>query len=102
MTSWGFHNVTHAIKPLRGPPEEEFDYEADLKRVQRLGERNSTDRSEDQLETGIFWAYDGEARPALVCVSCLDYKLPVCTECSRCDPLLSNLQLTCLGDVCLA
>ena len=65
MRSWGFDNVTNSIPRIDGPPQTKFDYKGNLTQVKKLGERNSTCRSEFELETGIFWAYDGEARPAL-------------------------------------
>lgn len=41
------------------PPPLSLDYVKTFKEVKQLGEKHSTDRSDEQTETGIFWAYDG-------------------------------------------
>lgn len=51
--------VTASSPRLDGPPDYgSEEYLRDLNEVLRLGERNSTERTEDQTQIALFWAYD--------------------------------------------
>lgn len=56
---WGFSLPIKDAIPALPDPITTFDYPADFEKVSAVGELMSSTRTEEQTETGIFWAYDG-------------------------------------------
>ena len=53
-------SMSGSVAPVPGPPESTFDYATEHTDLNMLGAQRAAARTPQQLETGIFWAYDGE------------------------------------------
>jgi hypothetical protein len=54
---WFFSNIHDAAAPLPDPRSQ--SYKEDFEKTKRMGRAISFVRTQDQLYTGVFWAYDG-------------------------------------------